>query len=154
MFTFGSGEWLSEKLVEAEINVDVQKVSGNCSSTEKERVLEGFRTGWVSDIKRQKIYLEKSQFWTGTVEFYFRLMLRQWVCIFLDFALVSVSVHIFSQPFLKLVVFFPGIASTLWKLLQISGRLGRRVGENSIFITVAPKKHTMRGWAFDICLKF
>ena len=42
-----------------------------------------------------------------------------------------------------------GVASTLWKLLQISGRLGRGAGENAIFITVAPKKHTMRGRHFE-----
>ena len=44
-FSLGSGEWLTEKLAEAEIGVAVQKVSGNCSSTEKERAMESFRTG-------------------------------------------------------------------------------------------------------------
>ena len=42
-FSLGSGEWLKEKL--AEIAVPVQKVSGNCSATEKERAMESFRTG-------------------------------------------------------------------------------------------------------------
>ena len=44
-FSLGSGEWLKEKLAEAEIEVPVQKVSGNCSATEKERAMESFRTG-------------------------------------------------------------------------------------------------------------
>jgi len=103
-----SCEWLKEKLAEAEIEVPVQKVSGNCSATEKERAMESFRTG--------------------------------------------TSGVLFSTDVAAMGVHFPGlcigvslgIANTLWKLLQISGRLGRGVGENSIFITVAPKKHTMR----------
>ena len=44
-FSLGSGEWLTEKLAEAGIDVPVQKVSGNCSATEKERAMESFRTG-------------------------------------------------------------------------------------------------------------
>ena len=44
-FSLVSGEWLTEKLAEAGIDVPVQKVSGNCSATEKERAMESFRTG-------------------------------------------------------------------------------------------------------------
>ena len=44
-FSIESGEWLTEKLAEAGIDVPVQKVSGNCSATEKERAMESFRTG-------------------------------------------------------------------------------------------------------------
>ena len=36
---------MTEKLAEAGIDVPVQKVSGNCSATEKERAMESFRTG-------------------------------------------------------------------------------------------------------------
>ena len=67
-------------------------------------------------------------------------------------ALASVLVTIFGQRRISKssgTVPSVGVASTLWKLLQISGRLGRGAGESAIFITVAPKKHTMRGRPFE-----
>ena len=42
-------------------------------------------------------------------------------------------------------VFILGMPKSRWKLVQISGRLGRKLGEKAIFITVVPEKQVVRG---------
>ena len=50
---------------------------------------------------------------------------------------------------------------TRWKLVQVSGRLGRKLGERAIFITVIPEKQSVRGvwivqpqWKFFLLAKW
>ena len=50
--------------------------------------------------------------------------------------------HTHTSPF---NVFILGMPKSRWKLVQISGRLGRKLGEKAIFITVVPEKQVVRG---------
>merc|ERR550519_1750649 len=42
-----------------------------------------------------------------------------------------------------------GVPKTRWKMIQISGRLARRPEDNAVFITVVPKRHTVRASALE-----
>ena len=58
----------------------------------------------------------------------------------LGYLLVSLVI---KDPFELLL--FAGVPKTRWKQIQISGRLARRPEDNAVFITVAPKRHAVRG---------